>query len=576
MQRRELVLFLVVLCAGIGLRAGAVSRSAVEHFDEGVYASNLWFGPPDYAYPMRRLYAPPLLPALIETGMIAGLAPNFAALLPSFLAGCATIAALWWLGRTWFGPVVGLTTAALCALSEFHIDYSAAVLTDVLLGLWLVLAVQSTGLSLWKGDLRWAVAAGVFTGLAWWTKYNGWLPLAVLAAALVLLRMSNYVGRGYRRALNEQVACFAIAAVVALAIWCPYLLSLGSVGGYAPIAANHARYVVGVAGWPDGLARQIANQHTIEGWLSPLGLSAALAVAYLAGSRVEWSRTSALLAVGSALAAGVLAGLGSTFVFVTSAGALGIVLLYRCQFKQPDDRRAVGLALVAAWWFGLAIATPCYWPYPRLVLPWLMASWIGTAMLCDRFVTALGQPFTSAASSWRGIAAASIVLVLAAVGGLIARPVGGAISGRYDRRGMVQVAAQMQADLGLADAPGEASSPQVIYVYGEPALLFQLRACDLPLVVPVQAIPMHAADDGRRSVPTYLAFGPHALGDREFQKAWNVAKEHWQQIGVYDLPLSHIVWLDLMDPHSARPFQGPNVSRVQLYRLQAPAALPAP
>ena len=59
----------------IGLRRGcALSRSAVEHFDEGVYASNIYFAAPEYAYPLQRFYAPPLLPALIEAGMIVGLA----------------------------------------------------------------------------------------------------------------------------------------------------------------------------------------------------------------------------------------------------------------------------------------------------------------------------------------------------------------------------------------------------------------------------------------------------------------------------------------------------------------------
>src|SRR6187401_3144666 len=80
--RRELVLVAIVFAIGFALRLWALSRSAVEHFDEGVYASNIFFGPPDYAYPMQRFYAPPLLPALIEAGMITGLPPNLAAILP--------------------------------------------------------------------------------------------------------------------------------------------------------------------------------------------------------------------------------------------------------------------------------------------------------------------------------------------------------------------------------------------------------------------------------------------------------------------------------------------------------------
>src|SRR5438874_2679351 len=89
-SRRELALIALVVVVGVGLRIAALSRSAIEHFDEGVYASNVYVGPPDYAYPMQRFFAPPLLPALIETtmtaGTLAGMPPNLAALLPSFFA----------------------------------------------------------------------------------------------------------------------------------------------------------------------------------------------------------------------------------------------------------------------------------------------------------------------------------------------------------------------------------------------------------------------------------------------------------------------------------------------------------
>src|SRR5687768_3002192 len=78
-SRQEVMVLVIVAAIGISIRLLAFSRSAVEHFDEGVYASNIFFGPPDYAYPMQRFYAPPLLPALIEAGMSVGLPPNVAA-----------------------------------------------------------------------------------------------------------------------------------------------------------------------------------------------------------------------------------------------------------------------------------------------------------------------------------------------------------------------------------------------------------------------------------------------------------------------------------------------------------------
>jgi hypothetical protein len=46
----------MITLLGIALRWGGVSQVALAHFDEGVYASNVWFGPEsDYAYPARHL-----------------------------------------------------------------------------------------------------------------------------------------------------------------------------------------------------------------------------------------------------------------------------------------------------------------------------------------------------------------------------------------------------------------------------------------------------------------------------------------------------------------------------------------
>src|SRR3954451_6259442 len=115
LSRRECFLIVLLIAVGIAMRLVALSHSAIEHFDEGVYASNVYFGPPDYAYPMQRFYAPPLLPALIETFLILRLPPNLAAILPSFLAGCGMIIAIWWFARSWFGPADGLTAATLAA-----------------------------------------------------------------------------------------------------------------------------------------------------------------------------------------------------------------------------------------------------------------------------------------------------------------------------------------------------------------------------------------------------------------------------------------------------------------------------
>src|SRR5688572_28162902 len=70
-RRHDWVLLVAILTASIVLRIAHWSLTTVEHFDEGVYASNLWFGEDnDFQYPQRHLYAPPFLPWLIEWSII--------------------------------------------------------------------------------------------------------------------------------------------------------------------------------------------------------------------------------------------------------------------------------------------------------------------------------------------------------------------------------------------------------------------------------------------------------------------------------------------------------------------------
>ena len=110
---------------GVILRLSFPGQMAIEHFDEGVYASNFWFGEDEgYEYPARHLYAPPLLPLVIEWTMIivslCGFRPTgFVPMIPCLVAGLATIPSMWWVGRRWFGPTAGLITGVGVCLHAF-------------------------------------------------------------------------------------------------------------------------------------------------------------------------------------------------------------------------------------------------------------------------------------------------------------------------------------------------------------------------------------------------------------------------------------------------------------------------
>jgi dolichyl-phosphate-mannose-protein mannosyltransferase len=270
-HRWEILTVCVIVAVGFGLRFSYPDRLAIEHFDEGVYASNVWFGETkEKTYPEQQLYAPPLLPTLIECLFLVSGPSNRFAFLPGQIAGALTPVLLWWIGRTWFGPITGCVAAILCALSEVHILLSRSTLTDVPLGLWWLLAMLSLRSACTSGRTTTAMLAGGFVGLAWWTKYNGWMPLGIAlagillrAVALLRARDPNLWSLSFR-----ALKAWTISAITAGLIWAPWIWSLQPRGGYAAVMANHRRYVVGLAGWGASLSRQLLQFNEVSGPLT--------------------------------------------------------------------------------------------------------------------------------------------------------------------------------------------------------------------------------------------------------------------------------------------------------------------
>jgi 4-amino-4-deoxy-L-arabinose transferase-like glycosyltransferase len=581
--RRELVLLAAILTIGASLRIATVATSAVEHFDEGVYASNIYFGPPDYSYPMLRFYAPPLLPALIEGGMIASLPPNLAALLPSFLAGCGTIVALWLFGRSWFNPRVGLAAASLAALSNFHVAYSAAALTDVLLGLWMVLAIDAMARSLARDDLRWAVAAGLFTGAAWWTKYNGWLPLAIETTALPILWFLVRKRRSESSVQSGSPARWLVSlcttAIIAFLVWTPYLLSLRDEGGYAPIAANHAKYVVGVGGWVNSASRQTINFSVIDHRWSAIALAAAVLAGALFVVRDWWSILPARRIHWPLVAAStfiLLASFTHGLIWLAIMSLTGVALAL---WRVSQTSHRIGIAIVSAWWLGLFLSTPCYSPYSRLLIPWLLAAWLGVGILLDEVIW---QPIVAVSTDARrsrvGVQLLGGLAVLVLILSLLPVAAGGQITPAQksliarDRLGLKHIAAQLHRDLDTATTVNKGASAsdavRVVYVFGEPSIFFQLSATGETVVSPVQQVISSSASREGRDLPTFLVVGPHSQRDPNFLKQWAAEESHWKLLREYSYSPSAIVWLDLHDPRepaSAGEFETHNI---RLYQFQ--------
>lgn len=281
-SRTELIAILVITLVGIAARFAFLNELAIEHFDEGVYASNLWFPDEGYQYPDRFLYAPPLAPSLIEWSMIIFNQARWAPFFPALILGSLTVPLAWWAIRRWANGTSGIAAAALIALSDFHIAMSRSALTDVPMVFFLLLAVWLIIEALSGRELRLAAVAGFATGLAWSTKYNGWLPIAIAisgsAAAWLIWPRGTKAAKSDDCNLGaaSTLACVVVVTLMAALTWLPVWWELQPVGGYARVADNHRNYVTGFAEWWPNAVRHEGMQRHFAGW--PTLLSGWLAV----------------------------------------------------------------------------------------------------------------------------------------------------------------------------------------------------------------------------------------------------------------------------------------------------------
>ncbi len=378
-----MLVLLLSLTGGL-LRYWSPERMAIEHFDEGVYASNL-FCPPSYAYPARHLYAPPLFPAVLEWALILG-GRGSAVMWVNVLAGSLMLPSVWWVARCWFGPAAALASLLLAATSGFHIAFSRMALTDVTLCLWMLWGVYFAWRAILSGTPAAIIAAGLCATLAWWTKYNGWLTLAISGAGLLAWLLTRE-----RAAVAPVLGRWAALATIALLAWSPVVWGLQSVGGYAAVSANHARYFGGRAEWGETLLRQWANLCVFDGVSTRLGLLAAVLLLAWPGLTPGDRAGQRSLPLLSLLAAGgVLLG-SPVSLLILGLGSLLLTLLAGHHSAREADRsldtgaeqtsaRRLAVWMLSAWLIGLLVAVPLYHPYPRLSLPWLVPAWLAAGL----------------------------------------------------------------------------------------------------------------------------------------------------------------------------------------------------
>ena len=438
----EIALVAGFFVLGLLLRCWHLDLESVEHFDEGVYASVLWHdvmtGTP---YPAREFYAPPMLSGLIDFfGVVPGV-NRFAPFLPSLLFGSLSIIVFWRMARAWFGVAAGIFLAAVVAMSDFHIIYSRMALTDVTCLFWVACSVYVGTLAVARSSLRSAILSGAACGLAWWTKYTGWLPIAILVSGTSLW----WIWRG-RKSIGaiRTLSILATIVVSALATFAPWWWRLQAVGGYAAVSKNHAGYMhslssqslswATVDAWTEHLGQHLASQFWHDGMSGAISLGLGmLAAAWFrwkladrstgnadtgnsnqaspagqsAAGRFPPRRIMVRFAVASiammvfslrvwtplVLFSLALGGLGGIFLWPVldrawtrritrdlSPTAEGALPLSRGDLlAAPLVDPSLAYCITLAWFCGMLLVTPLYHPYARLFFPLLASVWLAAA-----------------------------------------------------------------------------------------------------------------------------------------------------------------------------------------------------
>ena len=553
----------IVLIAAFALRALWLDRAAVEHFDEGVYASNQMMVNSDEAYPQRDFYAPPLVPAIVEYSRLFLGQNSWGTMLPGVLFGALTVVLAFHVARRWFGMEAAWPTAIITGLSEFHIIYSRSTLTDVFLGFFLLLAVYLGTEAVRYRRVGTAVLAGIACGLAWWSKYSGWLPMAIVGTATAVWIAFHRKHTGPVKA----IACVVVMCAAAAATWAPVWFGLEDVGGYAAIRANHARYVVGFAGWFESAKQQMNAHRVLDGWLAWISLSVAMLVNFgwqLRTRGFTWNQPedqfqlSGSLLLKMCLGAAMLSllaasGVGTTSVlFCVALGGLAGRLRWPAipiDSEEASNEEAIARWTLPCWvlvvWIGsLSLMTPTYRAYPRLTLPLLIPIWLAAGAGISWWVRS-NLRWHGRKGTERPVLQQNLMLIgLCCLAGFVIVRNGVLVkattSAWKPRSGMRTLAASI-VDECVTDRDNV-----VIYTYGEPALFYHLRSRGL-LAQPVSSVPTSPPSGGGGTFEVLLIEGPHARRSDSFNEDSNLILRNYEKAATYDVASSDLVLLNDRD-----------------------------
>jgi 4-amino-4-deoxy-L-arabinose transferase-like glycosyltransferase len=168
--------------------------------------------------------------------------------------GGLTVAGVYLLGRQVWGAGAGLIGALFLAVSQFHLQHSQYVTTDVASGLFVLLSFIFAVAIAQQGHWRAYLLAGLLAGLAASTKYNAGLIVLPIAAAHGLCWGRRWLVRGVRLAgaAAASLLGFVLGTPYALLSWREFVKGLvGQVAAYNDGSQGDIRGAWNVRGYLD-------------------------------------------------------------------------------------------------------------------------------------------------------------------------------------------------------------------------------------------------------------------------------------------------------------------------------------
>ena len=538
----ELALLIILLLLGFTLRIWNISSVGLDHFDEGVYAFSALgltdSNQPHRLYPGQTKISPPVFFSLVGLSyFIFGGPSDTAAILVNVLLGTLTIGLVWWIGRSWFSPQVGIGAAALLAFSEYHIGLSRTALSDVAFALFFLLALVMIVTTFQRQSISRAIIAGLTVGLAWNTKYHGWFALFIAGLALLPFAWRRRMDKSF---LKRSFFLWGVMVAVAVACYLPWALYVQSQpGGYAALAKYQNSFIN--RHWFNNLWWQMQNQLFFEGWLS----RASVPIAFLSILLVSHQRACQTLRFFLILflltTSTLLIGSSGTILLLT---LVGIPTLLRKPVLFPGW---LVLGWMTIWFF----STPVYRPYARLVLPFTIATYLVACLwISSKMNGLLSQEDWNI--GWRPIWTAVSAVVVVIIAALMPNP----SNPWRPSRGVLEAAVAMEKIIPFWER---------VIVVGEPSLAFYMHLANRPAFERTEDPVLFK----NLETPVYLVTGVYANRAPTLREGLKKLNDRMVPLAKFPLIPKDIRVLDDFAPREARFYntQPDDTYDLKLYRL---------